>query len=136
MYSALYFMQNTRIAPRFMRNTGKFGYFRFFSMFFAEMLDNIYIYNWMYGRRRKNALHRTFLLYAGGINMRFTIDTELERIIVPDTFFNQIDKMNAVLEANEAGDKKIDYVKYINDAIAKAQKNAPVRKADLKTLKK
>ena len=54
----------------------------------------------------------------------------------PDTFFNQIDKMNAVLEANEAGDKKIDYVKYINDAIAKAQKNAPVRKADLKTLKK
>ena len=68
--------------------------------------------------------------------MRFTIDTELERIIVPDTFFNQIDKMNAVLEANEAGDKKIDYVKYINDAIAKAQKNAPVRKADLRTLKK
>lgn len=53
---------------------------------FAENLDNIYIYNWKYGRRRKNALHRTFLLYAGGINMRFTIDTELERIIVPDTF--------------------------------------------------
>lgn len=24
----------------------------------------IYIYNWMYGRRRKNALHRTFLLYT------------------------------------------------------------------------
>ena len=32
--------------------------------------------------------------------MRFTIDTELDRIILPDTFFNQIDKMNAVLEAN------------------------------------
>ena len=44
MYSALYFMQNMRIAPRFMRNTGKFGHFRFFSIFFAEMLDNIYIY--------------------------------------------------------------------------------------------
>lgn len=43
--------------------------------------------------------------------MRFTIDTELDRIIVPDTFFNQIDKMNAVLEANGAADKKIDYVK-------------------------
>ena len=68
--------------------------------------------------------------------MRFTIDTELERIIVPDTFFNQIDKMNAVLEANGAGDKKIDYVKYINEAIAKAQKHSPVRKADLKTLKR
>ena len=44
--------------------------------------------------------------------------------------------MNAVLEANGAADKKIDYVKYINDAIAKAQKNAPVRKADVKALKK
>lgn len=37
--------------------------------------------------------------------MRFTIDTELERIIVPDTFFNQIDKMNAILIANGAEDK-------------------------------
>ena len=68
--------------------------------------------------------------------MRFIIDTNLERVIVPDSFFNQIDKMNAVLEANGAGDKKIDYVKYINDAIAKAQKHAPVRKADVKSLKK
>lgn len=68
--------------------------------------------------------------------MRFTIDTDLERIIVPDSFFNQIDKMNQVLEQNGAADKKIDYVQYINDAIAKAQANAPVRKADLKTLKK
>lgn len=67
--------------------------------------------------------------------MRFTIDTELDRIIVPDTFFNQIDKMNAILEANGAADKKIDYVKYI-EAIARAQKNAPVRKADLKSIKK
>lgn len=91
----------------------------------------------MYGRRRKNALHRTFLLYAGGINMRFTIDTEIDRIIVPDTFFNQIDKMNAVLkEHGGEGTEIIDYVQYIKDAIARAEKNAPVRKSDLKTLKK
>ena len=89
----------------------------------------------MYEKWCNSALLRTFL-FLGGIPMRFTIDTELERIIVPDTFFNQIDKMNAVLEANGAGDKKIDYVKYINDAIAKAQKHAPVRKADVKSLKK
>jgi hypothetical protein len=44
--------------------------------------------------------------------------------------------MNAVLEANGAGDKKIDYVKYIEEAIAKAMKHAPVRKADVKSLKK
>ena len=69
--------------------------------------------------------------------MRFTIDTELERIIVPDTFFNQIDKMNEVLTAH-GGDnvKKIDYVEYINAAIEKAQQHAPVRKADVKSLKR
>lgn len=33
--------------------------------------------------------------------------------------------MNEILIANGAEDKKIDYVKYINDAIAKAQKHAP-----------
>lgn len=69
------------------------------------------------------------------LTMRFTIDTTLERIIVPDSFFNQIDKMNQVLAERGAADKKIDYVQYINEAIAKAQKNAPVRKSDVKTLK-
>ena len=54
----------------------------------------------------------------------------------PTPFFNQIDKMNEVFVKNGAEDKKIDYVKFINDAIAKAQKNAPVRKSDLKSLKK
>ena len=68
--------------------------------------------------------------------MRFIIDTELERIIVPESFFNQIDKMNKVLIENNAEDKKIDYVKYINDAIAKAQQNAPIRKSDIKSIKK
>ena len=67
--------------------------------------------------------------------MRFIIDTNLERVIVPDSFFNQIDKMNQVLVENGAADKKVDYVKYIKDAMAKAAANAPVRKSDVKTLK-
>ena len=67
--------------------------------------------------------------------MRFIIDTNLERIIVPDSFFNQIDKMNQVLVENGAAEKKIDYVKYIEDAIEKAEKNAPVRKSDVKSVK-
>ena len=67
--------------------------------------------------------------------MRFIIDTELERIIVPDSFFNQIDKMNKVLADNGTG-KDINYVDYVKEAIAKAEKNALVRKADLKSLKK
>ena len=67
--------------------------------------------------------------------MRFIIDTNLERVIVPDSFFNQIEKMNQVLVDNGAADKKIDYVQYIKDAMEKAIANAPVRKADVKTLK-
>lgn len=63
--------------------------------------------------------------------MRIIIDTELQRIIVPDSFFNQIDKMNKVLADNGA-DTKIDYEKYIKDAFEKASVNAPIRKADLK----
>lgn len=66
--------------------------------------------------------------------MRFIVDTELERIIVPDSFFNQIDKMNKVLAENGA-EKQIDYVQYVKDAIEKAEKNALIRKADIKTLK-
>lgn len=68
--------------------------------------------------------------------MRFTIDTTLERIIVPDTFFNQIDKMNQVLAEHGSGDKQIDYVEYVNEAIAKAQKHPLARKSDVPGLKK
>ncbi len=63
--------------------------------------------------------------------MRIIIDTEKEKIIVPDSFFNQIDKMNKVLAENGA-DKKIDYEQFIKDSFEKASKNAPIRKADLK----
>jgi phosphopantetheine adenylyltransferase len=55
----------------------------------------------------------------------------MEKIIVPDSFFNQIDKMNKVLAENGAEDKKIDYVQYVNDAIAKAQQSALIRKSDI-----
>lgn len=68
--------------------------------------------------------------------MRFTIDTTLERIIVPDTFFNQIDKMNQVLTEHGSGDKQIDYVEYVNEAIDKAQKHPLARKSDVPALKK
>ena len=68
--------------------------------------------------------------------MRFTIDTNLERVIVPDSFFNQIDKMNQVLVKHGGENvQKIDYVQYIKDATTKAIANAPVRKSDVKTLK-
>lgn len=68
--------------------------------------------------------------------MRITIDTELNRVIVPDTFFRQIDKMNDVLKNNGAEDKVIDYDNYIKESIDKALKNAPVRKSDVGSLRK
>lgn len=67
--------------------------------------------------------------------MRITIDTELKRVIVPDTFFKQIDKMNEVLVANGAADKKIEYTTYIREQIDQAMKNAPIRKSDVKSMK-
>lgn len=67
--------------------------------------------------------------------MRFIIDTKLERIIVPDSFFNEIDRINQVLKDRGAEDKIIDYVQFVNESIKKAQENALIRKSDVKTLK-
>lgn len=66
--------------------------------------------------------------------MRIIIDTEMERIIVPDSFFTQIDKMNKVLKESET-DKTIDYVGYIKKEFEKAYAQAPIRKSDLKQYK-
>lgn len=61
--------------------------------------------------------------------MRIIIDTELNRIIVPDSFYSNIEKMNKVLE--ESGtDKKIDFVEYVKNAFEKAIKESMVRKDD------
>ena len=101
---------------------------------FGAGLDNIYILECA-EKLCNMPVPAHFCFIQEESTMRFTIDTTLERIIVPDSFFNQIDKMNQVLAERGAADKKIDYVQYINEAIAKAQKNAPVRKSDVKALK-
>lgn len=65
--------------------------------------------------------------------MRIEIDTEKNLIIVPNTYYEQIDKKNKTL--SEAGvDKKIDYVQYIKDSFEKAIDNKIIRKEDLKRL--
>lgn len=66
--------------------------------------------------------------------MRFIIDTELERVIVPDSYYNQLDKTNKLIEAN--GGTKIDYVQFVKDAYEKAIKNPLIRKADIPRIKK
>ena len=44
--------------------------------------------------------------------------------------------MNDVLAKHSPEAKQIDYVEYIKEAIARAEKNAPVRKADVPALKR
>ena len=66
--------------------------------------------------------------------MRIIIDTSIDRVIVPDSFFNQIDKMNLMIKATDENQNAIDYKAYLEKAIAKALTNAPVRKSDLKNL--
>lgn len=68
--------------------------------------------------------------------MRIIIDTEMERIIVPDSFFTQIDKMNKILSENGTEkDKLIKYEEYIQNEFSKAYAQAPIRKSDLKQYK-
>lgn len=62
--------------------------------------------------------------------MRIILDTETSTIIVPDTFYQQVDKMNTLLE--KAGtDAKLDYTKYVVDEFGKAAKNPFKRKSDV-----
>lgn len=64
--------------------------------------------------------------------MRIIIDTEKEQIIVPDTFYKEIDKKNDVLKKAGITDKKIEYVDYVKDCFAKAVDKPWIRKSDLK----
>ena len=64
--------------------------------------------------------------------MRITLDVDNKQIIVPDTYYGAVDKMNKALEAAKVEDKTIDYVQYIADAWEEAIKKPLIRKADLK----
>lgn len=64
--------------------------------------------------------------------MRIIIDCDKEQIIVPDTYYQQIDKKNEVLAKAGAADKKIDYTQYVIDTFNAAIKKPIIRKEDLK----
>ena len=61
--------------------------------------------------------------------MRITLDVDNKQIIVPDTYYGAVDKMNKALEAAKVEDKKIDYVQYIADAWEDAIKKPLIRKS-------
>ncbi len=63
--------------------------------------------------------------------MRIIIDTEREQIIVPDTFYQTIDKKNEVLKKAGVTDKKIEYEDYVRESFEKAMETPWIRKSDL-----
>lgn len=65
--------------------------------------------------------------------MRITIDTELQAIIVPDSYYMQVDKLNEIIE--NAGGKKLDYSAYIKTCFDKAYDTQIVRQSDVAKLK-
>ena len=64
--------------------------------------------------------------------MRITIDTERQAIIVPNSYYAQIDKLNDVILA--ARGNKLDYTQYIKDCFALAMENKIIRQSDVATL--
>ena len=61
--------------------------------------------------------------------MRITIDTDLQAIIVPESYYMQVDKLNEVIE--EAGGTKLDYTQYIKSCFDKAYNTQIVRQNDV-----
>ena len=61
--------------------------------------------------------------------MRITIDTDLQAIIVPESYYMQADKPNEVIE--EAGGTKLDYTQYIKSCFDKAYNTQIVRQNDV-----
>ena len=65
--------------------------------------------------------------------MRITIDTELQAIIVPDSYYMQVDKLNEIITS--AGGHKLDYTAYIKSCFDKAYETQIVRQSDVAKLK-
>ena len=65
--------------------------------------------------------------------MRITIDNELQAIIVPESYYMQVDKLNEVIE--EAGGEPLDYAKYIKTCFEKAYNTQIVRQGDVVKMK-
>ena len=61
--------------------------------------------------------------------MRITIDLDKKQVIVPDSYFRQIDKMNNLLE--EHGGTPVEYTKYVVENVNKALEKPFKRKADI-----
>lgn len=60
--------------------------------------------------------------------MRIVIDTEKELLIVPNSFYKQIDKMNKNIEMG--GGTPIDYTEFVKKAFETAVSHPMIRTSD------
>ena len=65
--------------------------------------------------------------------MRIIIDTELQTIIVPDSYYSQVDNLNEIIE--EAGGQPLDYVKYIRTCFEKAYASKIISQHELSEMR-
>jgi len=88
----------------------------------------IYIYTGMY--RFFVHLQQVYTFYIFEVvTMRIIIDTEKGRIILPKSFFVQLDKMNKIL-AEGGSDKKWTAEEYVKEQFEKAMKETMLRAED------
>lgn len=66
--------------------------------------------------------------------MRITIDTDMQTIIVPDSYYSHVDKLNEVIV--EAGGKPLEYNAYIKRCFEKAFETKIIRQSELAVLRK
>ena len=65
--------------------------------------------------------------------MRIIIDTELQAIIVPESYYMQVDRLNEIIE--QANGKALDYKTYIKSCFQKAYDTQIVRQNDVVKMK-
>lgn len=65
--------------------------------------------------------------------MRIIIDTDIQAIIVPDSYYTQVNKLNEVIE--EAGGKPLDYTEYVRTCFEKAYATQIIRPDDVAKVK-
>lgn len=65
--------------------------------------------------------------------MRITIDTDLQVIIVPNSYYDHVDRLNEII--TEAGGDELDYKEYIHTLFKKAYDTKIIRSDDVKKMK-
>ena len=65
--------------------------------------------------------------------MRIIIDTELQTIIVPDSYYSQVDWLNEIIEGAQGN--KLDYKEYIRTCFENAYKTQIICQSDIAKMK-